>query len=273
MKKTLLLITVVLSLSVTITLFGCETESVLDASYIPDDNHEVSIGLPAPFRIIISDSRSDLKHEITSHLEQTHSDHNSVDSENATWVPGNMRERDISYQFNEISALGEFYFLDIDIEGFQLVEVAVDKYGMVYRFVDIQGVDRRDRDLDDWIMIDFLRPSELNTPDDAWQILVDQALQQDRGYLIEDNMVYTESLNDLLFRIGNTQVNLRVPNKLNNYEFLRNLALRIAASSELVTLGNTPRGSIDGNNNELDDFNITDDIVEVENDTSGNESD
>jgi len=43
------------------------------------------------------------------------------------------------------------------------------------------------------------------TPDEAWRIVKEHALQDPRGaYLTEDGMVYTEGVNDIVARIGNS---------------------------------------------------------------------
>ena len=54
------------------------------------------------------------------------------------------------------------------------------------------------------------------------------------GDLNEDGMLYINKFNTIIARIGNTSFHINAPERLGTYEFLRNLALQVIETAELV---------------------------------------
>jgi len=240
------LCTLTISIALFISLSGCspdnevelelergverEVEREDEINVEREDEYEISLSVPSPFQIIIPESGVNLKNEISSQLDRAHASFEMTSTSDVNGAQAHIEESDFAYMFNDIASLSEFYLVDVKIDGFILTEIEISRYGFTYVFRCIE---------DSWgneISITMQRLEDSLTPDEAWQIVSEQALNDIRGHLIVDDMIYRDRVNSILARIGNTYFNIRVPDRLNNYEFLRDLALEIIASSELVFL-------------------------------------
>jgi len=222
--------------------------------------HEISFSAPSPFQILINESGVDLKSEIFSQLDRAYSSLEMTNTGDMNGEQTHIDERDLVYLYNEVASLSEFYLVDVEIDGFKLSEVQIDRYGFTYIFRCVENP-REDR-----VSIDIQRFGGSLASDETWQIVSEQAINDVRGHIIVDGMIYQESINSIKARIGNTYFIVRVPDRLNNSEFLRDLALEVIATSELVFL------QLDNTRGELADIPDETDIETDESEVAKDDS-
>jgi len=189
----------------------------------------VSASVPSPFRIV-HNNLIDLKNEMATRLSLSDYQVTSENADNDISRNNSIRENNIfAYHFHEVASLTEFYFVTVEIEGFELIELEISKYGVTYLFRCIETTGRG-------ITISIRRPSNYSSPEEVWQVITEQALQHFSGSLSESGMIYHLNSMEILSRIGDTWFSIRVPNSLNNYEFLRDLAFDVIETSRPVVV-------------------------------------
>jgi len=226
MKTTMKCIIIVISLALLMPLAGCGLEEEIES--------EISIGVspPSPFYIQIPENMMDLRGEIATQLAIAH-EHAQMAETMSTNDSNGARyldEQHMLYSWNNVADLTEFYLVGVEIYGFELVVISIDRYTFSYWYNCIVGSG-------DSVMIHIRRLQYPSTPDGAWQTTKEHVLQDPRGaYLTEDGMIYAERVNDIYGRIGNTLFRMIVPDRLNHLEFVHNLALEVITTHELVVL-------------------------------------
>jgi len=137
-----------------------------------------------------------------------------------------------AYAFHEVAYLTEFYLVDVEIEGFEFIELSISRHNVTYVHRHITEETWRDS-----VNITIRRPSRHgHSPDEVWQIISEQMLNSG-GVLTELGMIYNSNTNTIRSRIGDTHFSIRVPDRLNRYSFLRDLALEVIETSELIVVG------------------------------------
>ena len=205
-----------------VCLVGCAKQTHINndsgnISVNSETGGEISIGLPEPFQIKNDEGTVDLKSTIIRRIGNTN---------------------DLAYEFNDISSLSEFYFITVRVSGFRLIEVQIDSYYVAYIFSSITAIDsgKANWDFDIAVVISVRRIDDTLSPDEAWQIVSEQALDDGGVQSESHNMVYSERINDIIARIGDTWFSIKVPDRYNNQSFMENLALEVIETSELVIL-------------------------------------
>ncbi|MCL2200672.1 MAG: hypothetical protein FWB75_04745 [Oscillospiraceae bacterium] len=134
-----------------------------------------------------------------------------------------------AYASHEVASLTEIYL--VEIEGFELAGLEISRNLVGYSFGCVE-----EGHWGDEVFIAILRPSRHGySPDEVWQIVSEQMLEFG-GVLTELGMIYNSDANQIRSRIGDTYFSIRVPDRLNNYEFLRDLALEVIERSELIVI-------------------------------------
>jgi hypothetical protein len=141
---------------------------------------------------------------------------------------------------NRISEITEFYFPTIEIDGFELYSVAIFDSALVYIYARIG----RDNDFGigisgpDSITIFIDRTETLNEQGRVYTFaeLVENSVEQGFDYHTESRMLHSPDSAIIVAPWGDTSVRIDVPQELNTYEFLRDLALRVIETMELVTV-------------------------------------
>jgi len=226
MKTAMKCIIIVITMALLVPLVGCGLEN--------EGEGQVSIGVlpPSPFYIPIPENMMDLRGEITSQLALAYERAEMAEAMVTNDSNGKRYhdEQHMLYSWNNVADLSEFYLVEVDIEGFELTVITISRYGFSYWYHCIIGSS-------DSAAIHILRPQDNITPDESWQAVKEQILWDPRGtHITEDGMLYSENVNDIFARIGNTSFRMIVPDRLNNLEFVHSLALEVVASSELVVL-------------------------------------
>ena len=145
---------------------------------------------------------------------------------------------------DKISEITKFYYPVIEMDGFELFCFSVDEAGFVYYYASIDP-DKKENvfkageyffsDKTD-IEIIIERPeSRLFDGDDIIDYLKELA-EIDNVSLTEDNFVHTSQYNSIFGQIGDTIFRITVPDKMNDYETLRDLANQLIKSAELVNV-------------------------------------
>ena len=249
MKRTRYFFIILLSLTLIIITSGCNEDPPInseqhnskiessvppcESQYIPSEPNErrttTSPSVPSPFVIMNPGNLADFKNEITTQLTATNVQAFSYNATNG--LPDPLTESNmLAYFDHDVASLSEFYFVTVEVEGFELVAVEVSSYDVSYDFHCVGTGEER-------ISISILRPSNYNSPDEVWQIVTNQLINHFGGQLTESGMIYEPDISRITARIGDTRIRIRVPDRLNNYEFLRDLAFEIIATSELIVLG------------------------------------
>lgn len=176
---------------------------------IPPPPSGVPATTPSPFWIANTGGRGDFRNYVVSQLS--------------------ISEDDPAYWWSEVYTLGEFYFVNVEIDGFEFIGIEISRYGVTFIYACVE---------ESWdeVSIYLLREVSGFSRDEHWQGLTEQLMRNGRGVLTDDGMIYTATLNDIFARIGDTIFSIRVTDRLNSYEFLRDLALEVIETSELVVL-------------------------------------
>jgi len=155
------------------------------------------------------------------------------------------KEQDQDYSLygaNRISDISEFYFPAMKLDGYEMYCSSITEYNFIFYYSPSEEL-QKNNDLrsyhqsnmyDKRIQVMIFRPKIEVT--DIYKIATEQAERDGTGYLTEDNLLYEKRLNTITAQLGNTWVNIRVPDKLNNYEYLRDLILQLVKTAELVKI-------------------------------------
>jgi len=90
--------------------------------------------------------------------------------------------------------------------------------------------------IEQFVLFSIRREGSIDDPEEVWSTVSEQALRDGWGQLTEDGMVYSANVNDIIARLDNTWFFIRASDNFNSYEFMRDLALEVIATSELVVL-------------------------------------
>jgi hypothetical protein len=141
----------------------------------------------------------------------------------------------------KISEIPKFYSLDnLEIDGYKLYLVNITEGSLLFKFVPIEEFDYEyvislgtnniliDVRRWEWWSENPVRSGEICAADP----LNSFARNSQWGHLTDDNMLYKGD--EITAQMGDTVFTIKVPYRLSDYEFLRDLALRVIATSELV---------------------------------------
>ncbi|MCL2409389.1 MAG: hypothetical protein FWC96_07225 [Oscillospiraceae bacterium] len=229
MKSVRNILTVIFSLFIFTLLIGCNAAQS-DNNTEPYET-EVSTGgfPPPPFWIANTGGRSDFKSEAITQLTQAYSGlmHLNDANGNDDWL----------YDWNEVATLGEFYFVNVEVDGFELTGFGIDRDGVSFVYRCIEALEMGHiNSRDNVLSIALRREVSGHSREELWQIISEQLTRDGRGVITEDGMIYVETDRRISARIGDVPFSIGVPDRLNSYEFLRDLALEVIATSELVVL-------------------------------------
>jgi len=190
----------------------------------------VSASVPSPFALADSnfiDFKNEMAYRLSLENYYLVGDDDGYDHSRRNFIKmGNIW----AYDVHEVAYLTEFYFIMAEIDGFELVRLYIDRGGITYSFRCIEAIDVG-------ISIDIRRPSGNDSPDEVWRIITEQALlPYFRGIMTDSGMIYHESFSEIVSRIGDTWMSIRVSDRLNTYEFLRDLALDVIETSRPVVV-------------------------------------
>jgi len=166
------------------------------------------------------DNNFNLKNEIISHISISETK-NSVNNR--------------LYSEHKVSDIPQFYALDnLLIDGYRLYHVNITEGSFLYRFVPIEEF------YDENVVSTGL--NNILIPVKRWEWfdekstskLMEREAEQGWGYLNEDGMIYSQNNNEITAPIGNTIFRVQVPDKLNNYDFLHDIAQQVIKSAEIV---------------------------------------
>ena len=134
----------------------------------------------------------------------------------------------------------EFYFPTKIIEGYELGGVSVYEDTLVFYYAPS---DELNQDTEYWVnpfttITMWIQRTGNDVASDPLKPIINQLEEQGREFLFEDNLVYEKCINAINGQIGNTRYSFRlsVPDKLNNFEFLREVCFEISDTAELVII-------------------------------------
>jgi len=215
-KKNILAIAAIISLLI-FTLIGCTDMN--------KTTEEVSVHL-APLRIKVnrdSDFKSDLVNQIN--------------------ISKNTIIEDTDFDLNYetiLSNIAEFY--RFEIYGYEIYQVSISENSLDFNLASIELLNT---ECDDTVDLDNIRISTIRpenwgpgteSAEEIFNSWAEQAKIQEWGYLTDDNMIYSSDFNEVSTPIGSTILTVRVPDHLNDYDYLRDLAQQVIASAELVNV-------------------------------------
>jgi len=197
-----------------LALYGCAKTS---CSEIDAVKGSISSPITPPFSIKNIAEHSSYKDELVRHI---------LASKTGT-------EKDAYYGEWKISDIKEFYYPTVIIDGYEICEVSISDAAFSFFYIPVGGTNFM---RDTGIIIDIMRPEYVDASDPFGGKR--EILDRDTiSYIDDGNMMYIKDMNDMTAIIGNTLLCIRVPNRLNNYEYLHKLCLDVINNSELVTVG------------------------------------
>jgi len=146
-----------------------------------------------------------------------------------------QRRENGNYTLNGISEIEEFH-RPIKIDGFELFLILVGERGFAYYYAPVgqqrtQG--RHDVSYDSDIRISIgKRAQDISGVD--W--LKEVARVNEGAILTEDNFVFFQNQEAIAGYVGEDSFTIMVPDKLSNYEYLRDLAWQVIKTAELVNV-------------------------------------
>jgi hypothetical protein len=196
---------------------------------------DVALGLPMPVWIQCSKS-GDFKQEIIDTIKVSTAER----TERAT------QQIQGDYVRHRTSSITEFYMPNVEIDGYELLDVVL--LGQVFWFRYAPENPRAEY-LDpsgnyyfcccnSGIRITIKRlDSDGNPPPNA---TIEQIAEAIGGFnsnaVIREGFPYAETLGAIAGQLEKTWFDIIVPDKLNDFEFLRDLAMQVIKSAELVTV-------------------------------------
>ncbi|MCL1807870.1 MAG: hypothetical protein FWG31_09240 [Oscillospiraceae bacterium] len=153
----------------------------------------------------------------------------------------NIRERDEGYALisrNELPKIKEFYNLDkFKIEGYELGSAFVNSTNFIFQYFRDKN---KTTGMYGRIVVTIPRPDwvDANLPNTDLLIHSLEGQDLERVKITENDMLYFEDADMIKARLGRTTVTIQpIGIKLDGgYEELRDLALRVIESAELVTV-------------------------------------
>jgi hypothetical protein len=138
-----------------------------------------------------------------------------------------------NHDVNRVAEITEFYFPSIEIEGFELHNAAIFDSTLIFTYAPLNTT-RDVVSIVPTIRIFVGRPEwDRKQGGDIFHDTVRESVESGFGRLTESGMMYAED--GLIFaRLGDTTLRIDVPAELNRYEFLRDIALQIIDTAELV---------------------------------------
>jgi len=146
------------------------------------------------------------------------------------------------YSLQKVSDLTEFYNLEnFKIAGYQLDSIVIFVDGYVFQFIPIESLNNDDFIMRSSSVVSISMPRLENTvgsptAEELLRVWTNQAETQGYGYLTEDNMLYKEYHSSISTIMGDTVLYITVPDYLNTYEYLRDLAFQVIETAELVNV-------------------------------------
>lgn len=118
----------------------------------------------------------------------------------------------------ELSSIEYFYVPTIEFDRHQLFQIEVLENYIIYYYIPNDNLKSTQAvfDYSTGIEVAFSRKPD---KDDPMAPLVKQAGIE----LTEDNILYEKDKNSVTFAVGDTWMSIRVPDELNDYEYLKNL--------------------------------------------------
>ena len=139
-----------------------------------------------------------------------------------------------NYEALMISEISEFYFPNVEIDGYKLI--AVDVFGgvIIFYYVPLEVEPYHDEFFMDSSSPIVIHVRRQDNDIDVFGVATEQAAREGWGRLTEDGMLYAAKHASIDARMGDTSVRIDVPEKLNSYEYLRDLANQVIKTAELV---------------------------------------
>lgn len=118
----------------------------------------------------------------------------------------------------DLSTIDYFYVPTVKFDNHQLFQIEVLEQYIIYYYIPNDSMKSSQPVFDNntGITVTFSRNPDTDEP-------LDTLVKQAGISLTEDNILYEENLNSVTFAIGDTWMSIRVPDKLNNYDYLKNL--------------------------------------------------
>jgi len=151
----------------------------------------------------------------------------------------NWADEEYSKHFiNNIPRINDFYYPTLKIDGYELFCVEVTPYAFNYYFAPSEEFKKEEWYhfmYDTGILIQIRR---LYHPDFIGSLdpIIEQFDEQGKSYIYQDGLIYRECNNNIYMQIGNTRLSISVPDTLNNFEYLRDLAFQLIETAELVII-------------------------------------
>jgi len=144
------------------------------------------------------------------------------------------------YERNNISEIKKFYFPPIEIDGYIIERVELYDAEFGFYYIPVDETKRNQNEymflFDIGIILYIRKPEFINDSSDPLKQFKNRLDEEKINYLTEDNWIYVKCDNELRMQIGNTWLMIRMPEILNNFEYLRGLCNELNETIELVSV-------------------------------------
>lgn len=120
----------------------------------------------------------------------------------------------------DLASIDNFYVPTVKFDNLQLFQIEVLENYIIYYYIpdDVMEGSQPVFDYNTGITVTFSRKPDKNDP-------LAPLVKQAGIPLTEDNILYEKNLNSVTFAVGDTWMSIRVPDELNDYNYLKNLGL------------------------------------------------
>jgi hypothetical protein len=213
----------IFAMSIIALLSACSVENAPNAANISERNEpHITIGGVS----VYADTDGDFRSAIVNEIHATRS----------------MNTRELqangNHSANRIAEITEFYFPPAEIVGFELRRVIMSESSFGFSYIPEEESNVSAAEYTEEIRVVIRRGEWYKEQNiDIFLTWVEQAQNESWGRLTEcGNMLYSEKHSLIVARMQDTTIRIDVPPELNTFEFLRDLALQVIETAELITV-------------------------------------
>jgi len=153
-----------------------------------------------------------------------------------------------AYRQTKLSDMQEFYYPSLTIEGYKINQVNIYDDTYFFYYVPVDESKRMQEeymfDSPDKGLIIGISKTEYADPSDPLKFFRDDLDKGNTSYIAEDNWIYLEFNKLIMMQIDSTWLMIRMPDKLNDYEYLRGLCKELLETTELINVDKALQGDL-----------------------------
>jgi hypothetical protein len=139
------------------------------------------------------------------------------------------KENPSSDCWNNLSGINSFYYPTVNIDGFELNMISITGGTLNFSYVPVGNR------LNRGVSITIVRPEYIEVSASEYlREFVDSVKSQWREYTRGEGLVHTKHSNQIVGAVGDLRFTIHVPDKMNNFDTLRELSQQLINTAELI---------------------------------------